>query len=43
VSWQKVIRHCVVIVLTWINVRGVRTAAIFQTSLTAIKTAALAR
>ena len=28
--------------LTWINVRGVRTAAFIQTSLTAIKTAALA-
>jgi APA family basic amino acid/polyamine antiporter len=31
-----------VIILTWINVRGVRTAAVIQTSLTAIKTAALA-
>src|SRR5436189_230490 len=30
------------VLLTWINVRGVRTAAIIQTSLTAIKTAALA-
>src|SRR5207245_7909451 len=29
-------------VLTWINVRGVKTAAFIQTSLTAIKTAALA-
>jgi APA family basic amino acid/polyamine antiporter len=29
-------------VLTWINVRGVRTAALIQTSLTAIKTGALA-
>ena len=31
-----------VIVLTWINVRGVRTAAIIQTTLTTIKTATLA-
>jgi APA family basic amino acid/polyamine antiporter len=31
-----------VALLTWINVRGVRTAAIIQTSLTAIKTGALA-
>ncbi len=30
------------LVLTWINVRGVRTAAFIQTSLTAIKTLALA-
>src|SRR2546430_4201442 len=31
-----------VALLTWINVRGVRTAALIQTSLTAIKTGALA-
>src|SRR6266480_3184410 len=42
VSWQRVFAIASVIVLTWINVRGVRTAAIIQTSLTAIKTAALA-
>ena len=42
VSWQRLFAIASVIVLTWINVRGVRTAAIIQTSLTAIKTAALA-
>src|SRR5213083_2378271 len=42
VSWQRVFAIASVIVLTWINVLGVRTAAIIQTSLTAIKTAALA-
>jgi len=31
-----------IVVLTWINIRGVRTAAIIQTTLTIIKTAALA-
>jgi APA family basic amino acid/polyamine antiporter len=31
-----------VLLLTWINVRGVRTAAIIQTTLTAVKTGALA-
>ena len=42
VSWQRLFAIASVILLTWINVRGVRTAAIIQTSLTAIKTAALA-
>jgi basic amino acid/polyamine antiporter, APA family len=42
VSWQRLFAIASVIVLTWINVRGVRTATIIQTSLTAIKTAALA-
>src|SRR6266404_1833826 len=42
VSWQRLFAIASVIVLTWINVRGVRTAAIIQTSLTAIKTLALA-
>src|SRR5467141_2918228 len=42
VSWQRLFAIASVIVLTWINVRGVRTAAIIQTSLTVIKTAALA-
>ena len=42
VSWQRLFAILSVVVLTWINVRGVRTAAIIQTSLTAIKTATLA-
>src|SRR5881409_4290055 len=42
VSWQRLFAIASIIILTWINVRGVRTAAIIQTSLTAIKTAALA-
>ena len=41
-SPQRVFAILSIVVLTWINVRGVRTAAIIQTSLTAIKTAALA-
>ncbi|MBI1968101.1 MAG: amino acid permease [Gemmatimonadetes bacterium] len=41
-SWQRAWAILSVILLTWINVRGVRTAAIIQTTLTAIKTAALA-
>jgi APA family basic amino acid/polyamine antiporter len=41
VSWQRLFAILSVIVLTWINVRGVRTAAIIQTTLTAVKTAAL--
>jgi APA family basic amino acid/polyamine antiporter len=41
-SPQRIFAVLSVIVLTWINVRGVRTAAVIQTSLTAIKTAALA-
>ena len=42
VSWQRVFAILSVIVLTWINVRGVRTAALIQTTLTIVKTAALA-
>jgi APA family basic amino acid/polyamine antiporter len=41
-SPQRVLAVASIAVLTWINVRGVRTAAIIQTSLTAVKTAALA-
>jgi APA family basic amino acid/polyamine antiporter len=41
-SPQRLLAVASIAVLTWINVRGVRTAAIIQTSLTAIKTAALA-
>jgi APA family basic amino acid/polyamine antiporter len=41
-SPQRLFAVLSVIVLTWINVRGVRTATIIQTSLTVIKTAALA-
>jgi basic amino acid/polyamine antiporter, APA family len=41
-SPQRVLAVASIAVLTWINVRGVRTAAFIQTSLTTIKTAALA-
>jgi APA family basic amino acid/polyamine antiporter len=41
-SPQRILAVLSVVVLTWINMRGVRTAAIIQTSLTAIKTGALA-
>jgi APA family basic amino acid/polyamine antiporter len=41
VSWQRLFAILSVVVLTWINVRGVRTAATIQTTLTAVKTAAL--
>jgi APA family basic amino acid/polyamine antiporter len=41
-SRQRVFAIASIALLTWINVRGVRTAAFIQTSLTAIKTAALA-
>jgi APA family basic amino acid/polyamine antiporter len=41
-SPQRILAVLSVVVLTWINVRGVRTAALIQTSLTVIKTAALA-
>jgi APA family basic amino acid/polyamine antiporter len=41
-SPQRLLAVASITVLTWINVRGVRTAALIQTSLTAIKTAALA-
>src|SRR6266576_117293 len=41
-SRQRIFAITSIVLLTWINVRGVRTAAFIQTSLTAIKTAALA-
>ena len=41
-SPQRILAVVSVIVLTWINVRGVRTAALIQTSLTIVKIAALA-
>ena len=41
-SPQRILAIASIVVLTWINVRGVRTAAIIQTTLTAIKTVALA-
>src|SRR5438093_1400510 len=41
-SWQRLWAIGSIAVLTWINLRGVRTAAVIQTTLTAIKTAALA-
>src|SRR5574341_1543930 len=41
-SAQRVLGIASVLLLTWINVRGVRTAALIQTTLTTIKTAALA-
>ncbi|MGH8622925.1 MAG: APC family permease, partial [Burkholderiales bacterium] len=41
-SPQRILAIISVIVLTWINVRGVRSAAVIQTTLTIVKTAALA-
>ena len=41
-SPQRILAIASIVVLTWINVRGVHTAAIIQTTLTAIKTVALA-
>ncbi len=41
-SPQRVFAIGSIVLLTWINVRGVRTAAFIQTTLTAIKTASLA-
>jgi APA family basic amino acid/polyamine antiporter len=41
-SWQGAFAILSVVLLTWINVRGVRTAAIIQTTLTSVKTVALA-
>src|SRR5436190_9356846 len=41
-SPQRMLAIGSIALLTWINVRGVRTAAFIQTTLTAIKTAALA-
>jgi APA family basic amino acid/polyamine antiporter len=42
VSPQRIFAIVSIALLTWINVRGVRTAAFIQTSLTLVKTAALA-
>src|SRR5438094_864765 len=42
ISPQRVFAIGSIVLLTWINVRGVRTAAFIQTTLTAIKTASLA-
>ncbi len=42
VSAQRLLAIASIVVLTWINFRGVRTAAFIQTSLTAIKVATLA-
>jgi len=41
-SPQRILAILSIVLLTWINVRGVRTAAFIQTSLTVIKTAARA-
>jgi APA family basic amino acid/polyamine antiporter len=41
-SPQRVLAIASVLLLTWINARGVRTATIIQTTLTTVKTAALA-
>ncbi len=41
-SAQRVLAILSIAVLTWINVRGVKTAAVIQTTLTTIKTGALA-
>jgi APA family basic amino acid/polyamine antiporter len=40
-SPQRLLAIASIALLTWINVRGVRTAAVIQTALTAVKTAAL--
>ncbi|MFN2572082.1 MAG: APC family permease, partial [Gemmatimonadales bacterium] len=41
-SRQRIFAIASIVLLTWINVRGVRTAAVIQTTLTAVKTASLA-
>jgi basic amino acid/polyamine antiporter, APA family len=41
VSWQRLFGIGVVLLLTWVNVRGVRTAAWIQTAFTAVKVLAL--
>ncbi len=41
VSWQRLVGIGTVLLLTWVNVQGVRTAAWIQTVLTAIKVVAL--
>jgi len=42
VSAQRIFAIASVVLLTWVNARGVRTAAVIQTTLTAIKALALA-
>lgn len=41
-SWQRVLAIASIVLLTWVNIRGVRTAALLQTVLTVIKTSSLA-
>jgi APA family basic amino acid/polyamine antiporter len=41
-SRQRLVAIGSIVLLTWINIRGVRTAALLQTTLTVIKTASLA-
>jgi APA family basic amino acid/polyamine antiporter len=41
-SAQRLLAIASVVLLTWVNIRGVRTAALIQTSLTIVKTASLA-
>ena len=41
-SWQRVLAVASIVLLTWINILGVRTAALLQTVLTVIKTSSLA-
>jgi APA family basic amino acid/polyamine antiporter len=41
-SWQRLLAIASIVLLTWINIRGVRTAALLQTVLTVIKTSSLA-
>jgi APA family basic amino acid/polyamine antiporter len=41
-SPQRIFAIASIVLLTWVNVRGVRAAAVIQTTLTVIKTAALA-
>lgn len=41
-SWQRLLAIVSIVVLTWINVRGVRVAALLQTTLTVIKVTLLA-
>ena len=40
-SWQRILAILSIVVLTWVNVRGVKRAAALQTALTILKTSAL--
>jgi APA family basic amino acid/polyamine antiporter len=40
-SWQRVLAIASIVFLTWINIRGVKTAAALQTALTVVKTTTL--